>query len=96
MSFRDFKDQVKKCMMDSLAINDLPELSFEPIEPPRPEYGDLSVSVCITIANKIGKKPTEIAEKVASKIKIPDNSIIDKISVHPQGYINFTNKYAKS
>ena len=95
MSFRDFKDQVKKCVIDSLAINDLPKLRFEPIEPPRPEYGDLSVSVCITIANKTGKKPTEVAEKVASKIKISDNSIIDKISVHQQGYINFTNKYTK-
>jgi len=95
MSFRDFKDQVKKCVIDSLVKNKLSQLSFEPIEPPRPEYGDLSVSVCLTIANKIGKKPTEIAEKVASKIEILDNSIIDKISVHPQGYINFTSKYTQ-
>ncbi len=95
MSFREFNNQVKKLVTDSLKKNKLPTLSFEPTEPPRYEYGDLSVSICITIANKIGKKPIEIAQRVVDNIILDENSFIEKIEVHPQGYINFKKKYAE-
>lgn len=95
MSFREFNNQVKTLITDSLKKNKLPTLSFEPTEPPRYEYGDLSVSICITIANKIGEKPFDIAQKVAAKIELNDKSFIEKIEVHPQGYINFKKKYAE-
>lgn len=92
MSFREFKNQVKKSVVDSLNKNNLPELIFEPTEPPRIEYGDLSVSICIGIGNKIGEKPMEIAQKVVDKIILNDNSIIEKIEIMQPGYINFKKK----
>ncbi len=95
MSFRELRDQVKKCVEDSIAENGLPPVDFEPVEPPRPEYGDLSVSVCFTLASQIGVKPIEVAEKVASKILVPEKSLIEKFWVHPPGYINFKGDYSR-
>ncbi|MFQ6134267.1 MAG: arginine--tRNA ligase [Nitrososphaerales archaeon] len=95
MSFRELRSQVKKCVEDSLVENGLPTVDFEPVEPPRPEYGDLSVSVCFTLASQIGVKPIEVAERVTSKISIPKGSLIEKFWVHPPGYINFKSDYAR-
>ncbi len=95
MMFRQLRREVKRCVEDALSESHLPPVEFEPVEPPRPEYGDLSVSICLTLAGKVGLKPVELAKQVASKITIPKDSLIAEFSVHPSGYLNFKGDYGR-
>ncbi len=95
MSFREFRSQVRKCVKESLIKNGFPKLDFETVEPPRQEYGDLSVNICLSIASTIRCKPMDVAEKVVSKISLPEGSLIQKIWINTPGYINFSSNYAR-
>lgn len=93
MSFREFKEHVKKSVEISIGEADYPLIDFEPFEPPRPEFGDLSVNVAFIIANKLGLNPLEVAETIGDKLRIPEDSLIADFEVHELGYINFKVRY---
>ncbi|MCL4436568.1 MAG: arginine--tRNA ligase [Thaumarchaeota archaeon] len=93
MSYRELKTQVKQCVEAALAANGFPTIEFEPVEPPRPEFGDLSVSVALNLAGRLKMKPLDVAERIVSKIVIPEGSLIRKCWVHPPGYVNFNSIY---
>jgi len=61
--------------------------------PPQEEFGDLSFP-CFELAKTQRKNPMEIANEVASKLKIPKDSIVQKIEVEG-AYINFFFDYSK-
>lgn len=93
MSFREFKENVKKSVEAAIGEADYPMIDFEPIEPPRPEFGDLSVNVAFIIANKLGLNPLEVAEIISDNLRIPKDSLIEDFEVHKLGYINFKVRY---
>ncbi|MCP8322598.1 MAG: arginine--tRNA ligase [Candidatus Methylarchaceae archaeon HK02M2] len=93
MSFRDFKEDVKISVEGAIIDAGLPLMDFEPSEPPRSEFGDLSVNVAFLIANKLGLSPLDVAKEIGDKIKIPKDSLISSFEVYRPGYINFNVKY---
>lgn len=93
MSFREFKEHVKKSVKIAIGEADYPIIDFEPFEPSRPEFGDLSVNVAFIIANKLGLNPLEVAEIIGDKLRIPEDSLIADFEIHKLGYINFKVRY---
>lgn len=93
MSFREFKEHAKKSVELAMGEADYPMIDFEPFEPPRPEFGDLSVNVAFIIANKLGLNSMEVAEAIVDKLRIPEGSLISDFEVHEPGYINFKVRY---
>lgn len=89
MSFREFKEHVKKSVEIAIGEADYPMIDFEPFEPPKPEFGDLSVNVAFIIANKLGLNSFDVAEAIGDKLRIPEGSLIADFRVHEPGYINF-------
>ena len=66
----------------------LPEITVE--HPQNPSYGDYASSISLKLARTIGKNPMLIAKDIVVYIKnIPE---IEKVSVAPPGFINFTLK----
>lgn len=61
--------------------------------PPQEDFGDLSFP-CFELAKKQKRNPVEIANEIASKIKIPKNSPIEKVEVKGS-YVNFFYNYSK-
>src|SRR4051812_20796863 len=57
------------------------------VEPPRdPSHGDMATNVAMVLAKDAGKKPRELAELVAEKLRADD--LIGKADVAGPGFIN--------
>lgn len=93
MSFREFKDQVKRSVERAIGEANFPIIDFEPLEPPRPEFGDLSVNVAFIIANRLGLNAFEIADIIGNNLEVPSESLIADFEVREPGYINFKVRY---
>ncbi|MEM5805692.1 MAG: arginine--tRNA ligase [Candidatus Aenigmatarchaeota archaeon] len=61
--------------------------------PPQEELGDLSFP-CFQLAKEQKRNPQVIANEIASKIKIPKNSVIEKVEAKG-AYVNFFLDYSK-
>ena len=66
----------------------LPEITIE--HPQNPEHGDYATSFPLKLARTIGVNPLTIAQDVADLIKPTPE--IEKVTVAPPGFINFTLK----
>jgi len=66
----------------------LPEITIE--HPQNPEYGDYASSLPMKLARATGVSPLAIAKEIASLATLTPE--IDKITVAPPGFINFTLK----
>jgi len=62
--------------------------------PPDPKFGDLASNVCFSLSRKLKKPPKAIAEEIVKKIKIPKDSLIEKVEAKA-GYINIFFNYSK-
>src|SRR4051812_44054716 len=61
------------------------------VEPPRdPSHGDMATNVAMVLAKEAGKKPRELAELVAEKLRADD--LIAKVDVAGPGFINLALK----
>ena len=61
------------------------------VEPPRdPTHGDMATNAAMVLAKEAGKKPRELAEAVAEKLRSEPN--IEKADVAGPGFINLTLK----
>src|SRR4051794_6524667 len=57
------------------------------VEPPRdPTHGDMATNVAMVLAKEAGKKPPELAELVAEKLRA--DALIAKVDVAGPGFIN--------
>lgn len=60
------------------------------LERPRdPSHGDLACNIALVLARKTGKPPREIAEDIASRVKV-DTAGLKSIEVAGPGFLNFT------
>jgi len=66
----------------------LPEITIE--HPQNPEYGDYASSLALKLARATGASPLSIANEIIGFIVLTPE--IDKITVAPPGFINFTLK----
>jgi len=72
-------------------IVDIPDLSvaIEVGIPKRKEFGDFSVNTAMLIANKIGKKPREVAELIIENLPDEKDELFNKVEIAGPGFINF-------
>jgi len=92
MTFDLLEEEVKKLLRIQLGEVDEYDLK----EPPRPELGDLSSSICFRIAKKMNTNPIEFAEKIVEKIKkvLPVDSLIGDVNA-VNGFLNFKVNFEK-
>ena len=63
------------------------------VEPPRdPAHGDMATNAAMVLAKDTGRKPRELADAIAAKLRGDD--LIDKVEVAGPGFINLTLKPA--
>ncbi|MBX5326359.1 MAG: arginine--tRNA ligase [Candidatus Bathyarchaeia archaeon] len=94
--FGEFRNECGAALRDALAkVKHLPQpslLSLNP--PPSVEFGELASSLCFDLAKQTGKKPFELAEKIAKMIDVSEYSLIVSVKA-VGGYINFYADFPK-
>jgi arginyl-tRNA synthetase len=61
------------------------------VEPPRdPTHGDMATNAAMVLAKDAGRKPRELAEAIAAKLRAEPN--VEKVDVAGPGFINLTLK----
>jgi arginyl-tRNA synthetase len=61
------------------------------VEPPRdPAHGDMATNAAMVLAKEAGKKPRELAEAIAEKLR--HDSLVERVDVAGPGFINLTLK----
>src|SRR5262245_41838115 len=94
--FADMLDRVQAANNALVAAGALPagiDQSRVVVEPPRdPTHGDMATNAAMVLAKGAGKKPRELAEAIAEKLR--GDAIIAKVEVAGPGFINLTLKSA--
>jgi arginyl-tRNA synthetase len=68
-----------------------PDTSRIVVEPPRDaSHGDMATNAAMVLARDAGKKPREVAEAIAEKLRADD--LVEKVDVAGPGFINITLK----
>jgi arginyl-tRNA synthetase len=94
--FADILDRVHAATAALVATGRLPagiDQSRIAVEPPRdPSHGDIATNAAMVLAKDAGKKPRELAEAVAERLRADD--LVAKVDVAGPGFINITLKPA--
>ena len=86
--FADILDRVRDA---SAAVAPGLDQSRVTVEPPRdPSHGDIATNVAMVLAKEAGKKPRELAEPIAEKLRA--DTLIAKVDVAGPGFINLSLK----
>ena len=92
--FAEMLDRVRRANDDLIATGVLPagiDQSRVTVEPPRDAaHGDMATNAAMVLAKDAGKKPRELAETIAEKLRADD--LVDKVAVAGPGFINLTLK----
>jgi arginyl-tRNA synthetase len=95
LSFREALETVKRSTEIAIKKSGFPKTKFEPSEPSRVDFGDISVNVSFVIANALSLKPMEVAKKITENLTIPKESLLSDLKIWKPGYINFKIDYGK-
>ena len=94
--FAEILDRVRAANDALVADGFLPsgiDQSRVAVEPPRDAaHGDMATNAAMVLAKDTGKKPRELAEKIAEKLRA--DALVDKVDVAGPGFINLTLKPA--
>jgi arginyl-tRNA synthetase len=94
--FADILDRVRDASDGLIAAGVLPagiDQSRITVEPPRdPAHGDLATNAAMVLAKDAGKKPRELAEAIAQKLR--SDALIGKVDIAGPGFINMMLKPA--
>jgi arginyl-tRNA synthetase len=94
--FAEFLDRIRKANNSLIATGVLPagiDQSRVTIEPPRdPAHGDLATNAAMVLAKDAGRKPRDLAEAIAERLRADD--LVAKVDVAGPGFINLTLKPA--
>ena len=92
--FADMLDRVRHANHDLIAAGLLPvgiDQSRVTVEPPRdPAHGDMATNAAMVLAKDAGKKPRELAETIAEKLRA--DALVGNVEVAGPGFINLTLK----
>jgi len=92
--FAEMLDRVRATGDALIAAGILPagiDLSRITIEPPRdPAHGDMATNAAMVLARDAGRKPRELAEAIAEKLRA--EKLVGKVDVAGPGFINLTLK----
>ena len=94
--FAEILDRVHRANDELIAAGVLPaeiDQSRITVEPPRdPAHGDMATNAAMVLAKDAGKKPRELAEAIAAKLRADE--LVSKVDVAGPGFINLTLKPA--
>ncbi|HUD89488.1 MAG TPA: arginine--tRNA ligase, partial [Xanthobacteraceae bacterium] len=94
--FADILQRVRSANDALMVSGDLPagtDQSRVTVEPPRdPAHGDIATNAAMVLAKDAGRKPRDIAEAIAAKLRADD--LVEKVDVAGPGFINLTLKPA--
>jgi len=92
--FADILDHVRRANAALIAAGTLPrdiDQSRVAVEPPRdPTHGDVATNAAMVLAKEAGRKPRELAEAIAEKLRA--DALVDRVDVAGPGFINLTLK----
>ncbi|MGC8962245.1 MAG: arginine--tRNA ligase, partial [Candidatus Bathyarchaeia archaeon] len=95
--YSEFKDScrrsVEECLKRLGLADKVEEISLA--EPPSPEFGELSTSICFDLAKRMGDNPLRLAERILERIEFP-SELIKNAEVAGNGYINFRLNFEKA
>ncbi len=95
--FAELLTRVRNAINELVAAGTLPagiDQSRITVEPPRdPAHGDVSTNAAMVLAKDAGKKPRELAEAIAVKLRA-DDLVVGKVEIGSPGFINLTLKPA--
>lgn len=95
MTFRLFKDDVRRLVEQALEDAKYPAGNFDLSEPPQKEFGDLSCNVGFILAKHAKKPPQRIAAELAEAIR-PHIKGTYILSAEPAGgHVNFKADYSR-
>ncbi len=90
--FSELLDRVRRATNELIAAGVLPpgiDQSRVTVEPPRdPAHGDIATNAAMVLAKDAGRKPRELAEAIAEKLRADD--LVEKADVAGPGFINLT------
>jgi arginyl-tRNA synthetase len=90
--FADILDRVRAVNNALIAAGILPagiDQSRVTVEPPRdPAHGDIATNAAMVLAKDAGRKPRELAEAIADKLRTDD--LVGRVDVAGPGFINIT------
>jgi arginyl-tRNA synthetase len=87
--FADLLERV--CAVTAAVLGSGADLSRVVVEPPRdPTHGDMATNAAMVLAKDAGKKPRELAEAIAERLRADDK--VAKVDVAGPGFINITLK----
>jgi arginyl-tRNA synthetase len=94
--FADILGSVRAANNELIAAGILPaaiDQSRVTVEPPRdPTHGDIATNAAMVLAKDAGRKPRELAEAIADKLRA--DALVAKVDVAGPGFINLTLKPA--
>ena len=94
--FAEMLDRVHRASGELIAAGVLPpdiDQSRVTVEPPRdPAHGDMATNAAMVLAKDAGKKPRELAEAIAEKLR--GDELVGQVEVAGPGFINLTLKPA--
>ena len=92
--FAEMLDRVRRVSDELIAARVLPagiDLSRVTIEPPRDAaHGDMATNAAMVLAKDAGKKPRELADALAEKLRADE--LVAKVDIAGPGFINLTLK----
>jgi arginyl-tRNA synthetase len=92
--FAEMLDRVRSASGALIAAGVLPagiDQSRVTVEPPRdPAHGDISTNAAMVLAKDAGRKPRELADAIAEKLRADD--MVSQVDVAGPGFINLTLK----
>ncbi|MDR4461349.1 MAG: arginine--tRNA ligase [Nitrospirales bacterium] len=71
-----------------LSLNTTPTIVVEP--PKRPEWGDFSSSVAMTLASQVRQPPLKVAERLATGLRAQFSDVFIRVDVASPGFLNLT------
>ncbi len=94
--FADLLARVLSATNELIAVGTLPagiDQSRVTVEPPRDAtHGDVATNAAMVLAKDAGKKPHDLAEAIAEKLRA--DALVDRVDVAGPGFINLTLKPA--
>ncbi|MGP0594972.1 arginine--tRNA ligase [Nitrospira sp. T9] len=82
----DILDKVRES--GELSLDTIPAIAVEP--PKRPEWGDFSSSVAMTLASQVRQSPLKVAELLATGLRAQFSDVFVSVTVAPPGFLNLT------
>jgi arginyl-tRNA synthetase len=95
MTFRLFKDEVRRLVGQALDDTGYPAVEFDVSEPPQKEFGDLSCNAGFLLAKHAKKPPAKIAAELAEAIRPRIKGTYIASAEPAGGHVNFKADYSR-